>query len=269
MTQSMWFTTQSALFQGGGRAWEAAAAYIGPLERLLARRYRWLSVEDREDLLQGILIEIKEQLAPRHDRERGKFRALLQTVVKRRVADHLRGRKGDEALSEERAESLSAPVEPELVALDVEASLVEALAACRDHFTQGAQSDPSVLYALADRIVHGRSNAEIAKREGVSVDRVARLLRRGREVVFRRLLASELDLSLGDGRLDVALDVFKTALRDPGQIRARIDALPASPQRDQLEDFLARFRAGLAHFAPRLGEGGEFQRGVSLVLESE
>lgn len=268
MTQSMWFTTQSALFQGGGRAWEAAAAYIGPLERLLARRYRWLSVEDREDLLQGILIEIKEQLAPRHDRERGKFRALLQTVVKRRVADLLRARKG-EALSEEQAESLSAPAEPELVALDVEASLVEALAACRDHFTQGNQSDPSVLYALADRIVHGRSNAEIARREGVSVDRVARLLRRGREVVFRRLLASELDLPMGDGRLDVALDVFKTAIRNPGQIRACLDALPPSPARDHLEDFVGRFRAGLAHFAPRLGEGGEFQRGVSLVLEAE
>jgi DNA-directed RNA polymerase specialized sigma24 family protein len=268
VTQSMWFTTQSALFQGGGRAWEAAAAYIGPLERLLARRYRWLSVEDREDLLQGILIEIKEQLAPRHDRERGKFRALLQTVVKRRVADHLRARKG-EALSEEQADSLSAPAEPELVALDVEASLVEALAACRDHFTQGTQSDPAVLYALADRIVHGRSNAEIARREGVSVDRVARLLRRGREVVFRRLLASELDLPVADGRLDVALEVFKVALRDPGQTRARLDAIPPSAERDRLEDFLARFRAGLTHFAPRLGEGGEFQRGVSLVLEGE
>lgn len=268
MNQSMWFTTQSALFQGGGRAWEAAAAYSGPLERLLARRYRWLSLEDREDLLQGILIEIKEQLAPRHDRERGKFRALLQTVVKRRVADLLRARKG-EALSEAQAESLQAPAEPELVALDVEASLVEALAACRDHFTQGSQSDPAVLYALADRIVHGRSNAEIARREGVSVDRVARLLRRGREVVFRRLVASELDLGLGDGRLDVALEVFKVALRDPGQVRSRLDAIPPSAERDRLEDFLARFRAGLAHFAPRLGEGGEFQRGVSLVLEGE
>ncbi|MBL4845642.1 MAG: hypothetical protein JKY65_08960 [Planctomycetes bacterium] len=268
MHESLWFTTQSALFQGGGRAWEAAAAYAGPLERLLARRYRWLSREDREDLLQGILLEIKERLAPRHDTERGKFRALLQTVVKRRVSDLLRARRG-EPLSDEVSDQLTAPPEPELAALDVEASLVEALAACRDHFTQGSESDPAVLYALADRIVHGRSNAEIARREQISVDRVARLLKRGREVVFRRLLANELDLTPSDGRLDVALRVFQVCLRDPGQARAQLEDLPPSVERDRLEDFLARFRAGLAHFSPRLGEGGEFQRGISLVLGAE
>ena len=93
IADSIWFTTRSRLFHGDEETWEEVAAYTEPLGRLLARRYRWLSEQDREDLVQDILIEIRRTLVERHDRSRGRFRALLQTVVGRPVADVLRARR--------------------------------------------------------------------------------------------------------------------------------------------------------------------------------
>jgi DNA-directed RNA polymerase specialized sigma24 family protein len=266
VNESLWFTTRSTLFQGGGEAWEAVAAYAAPLQRLVGRRYSWLSREDREDLVQQILIEIKETLVERHDRSRGKFRALLQTVVRRRVTDRLR-RKTPAALEPLAAEQLIAPTDETLEALDVEASLVEAMSACRDHFTQGAGCDPDVVYTLADRIVHGRSNAEIARREGISVDVVNRRLRRGRQVIYRQLVARQLDLDPQDTHLPQLVEVFRATLRDPAHTQTQLETIPDEALRARTEDFLARFRAGVAQFSARFGEDGEFQRGVSLVLE--
>src|SRR5580704_11578306 len=87
----------------------------------------------------AVLLEIRKTLARSHDRSRGKFRALLQTVVKRRVADRLRARKTG-ALEE-----VAAPEAAEIEALDLETRLRDAFQRCRDRFTQGKESDPEVL----------------------------------------------------------------------------------------------------------------------------
>lgn len=262
----MWFTTRTALFRGGDAGWQAVAAYAQPLERLIGRRYPWVRAQEREDLVHDLLLEVHQTLAARHDPGRGPFRALLQAVVRRRVVDLVR-RRAAPPLDDAAAETLAAPAAEELEALDVETSLIEAMAACRDRFTQGADADPDVLYALADRIVHGRSNEEIASDAGVSVDRVNRLLRRGREEVFRQLVARELDLARDDPRLRAAVDVFREALRRPGDGAALAARLPDAALAERVDDLLRRFRAGVAQFAGRREAGGELQRGIALVLE--
>jgi len=264
---SLWFTTRSALFQGGDAAWQAVAAYAAPLDRLVARRWPWVRTADREDLVHDLLVEVHQSIAPRHDAGRGKFRALLQTVVARRVVDLVR-RKAPAALDAATEASLVAPARDELEALDVEAALLDAMAACRDRFTQGRDADPDVLYALADRVVHGLAVNEIARKGGVSVDRVNRLLRRGRDEVFCQLLARELELPPDDPRLPSALEVFQRTLRRPGDAAALLEEhVQEPPLRGQLEELLGRFRAGVARFAETAGKGGELGRGLALVLE--
>jgi len=263
---SLWFTTRSALFRPGDDAWNEVAAYAEPLGRLLERRYRWLPQADRDDLVQTILIEMKEKLVERHDRTRGRFRALLQAVVKRRIADALRRRRA-EPLDEARADSLAAPDDSAVEALDLETGLVEAVAACRDRFTQGKDADPDVLYALADRIVHGLSNVEIARKDGVSVDRVARLLRRGRDAVFAHLLRRETGLDEADRRFKRALELFKEFLRRPAEATRLVADLPEDDLREELTSFLARFSAALPHFEGAADD--EFQRGLELVLAED
>ena len=164
--ESVWFTTRSSLLKPGDEAWNAIAAYGEPLRRFLARRYSWLREADRDDLVQEMLVEMRRRLVARHDRSRGRFRALpkdvlhnavrLQTVVKRRVADLLRARRAKRL--ESAAEPEAEPAPEALDTLDLEARLIEAVAACRDRFSQGAERDLDVLYALVDRIVHGQSS---------------------------------------------------------------------------------------------------------------
>lgn len=269
MRDSLWFTTRSALFQGGDAAWQAVAAYAQPLERLLARRYPWLRLPDREDLVHDLLVEVHEKVLARHDPGRGRFRALLQSVVQRRVVDLVR-RRAPAPLADGADEALAAPAEAELVALDVEAALLEAVSACRDRFTQGADADPDALYALADRIVHGRSSAEIARKDGVSLDRVNRLLRKARDEVQRALLCRELDLDPRDPSLGALSEAFREALRRPGDAALLLERAALAPGvRERMEDLLARFRAGVEQWTSRPSSeaAGELLRGLSLVLE--
>lgn len=262
--ESWFFSTRSALFQGGDEAWAAVAAYERPLRRLLERRHPWVGPEDREDLVQGLLVDIKERLSQRHDPARGPFRALLQTALARRVSN-LRRRRRPDALTD--PDALAAPTTQEIDALDLEASLLEAFARCRDRFSQGPQRDPQVLFALADRIVHGRTNVEIARAGAISVDRVARLLRRGREVVLERLVARELGLEEGDPRLGPAAELLGESWRAPGRTRALLEAFPARSLAGSLEELLLRLRAALPHLDA--GQGSELRRGLELLLSPE
>lgn len=268
MRDSIWFTTRTALFRPGDGVWNEVALYAEPLRRLLARRYRWLNEAEREDLAQDILIEMKESLVNVHDRTRGRFRALLQTVVKRRVVDRLRKAKPDRLGAEDES-ALAAPEEDELQALDLETSLLDAVAACRDRFSQGPHRDMDVLYALVDRLVNGLSSVEIAEKNGVSRDRVARLLRRGREAIFVQFVSRELELP--DGKpLQRCVDVFRRALRTPREEAALLDEIKDSLLRERLEEFLARFRLSLPSFrGDGSARGRELEQGVELIFADD
>ena len=242
------------------------ARYDAPLRRLLALRYgRLLTLERREDLAQEILIEIKQRLAPRFDRERGRFRALLQTVVQRRVTDELR-RARPLPLSEAAAAELEAPSLGQLEALDLEASLVRAVEVCRDTFSGGARKDLDLLHVLIDRVVHGASATEIARRAGVSRDRVKRQLAKARAEIFRALLADELALS--GPSLEEHVSAFTRSLRRPSDFERHLGALGGEAEQEAFRTFWARFRAALPHFEGDESEAGrELAAGIALLLD--
>jgi len=271
VTDSLWFTTRSGLLRGGAdERWRAAAEYADPLARLLERRYRWIPEGDRDDLVQEVVIEIQGALAERHDPSRGKFRALLQAVLARHVADRARKRR-PEPLSGEAESSLAAPPdEDDVRALDLETALVAAVREARDRLTQGKARDQDALYALVDRVVHGRADGEIARREGVSADAVARRLERARDEVFLALVRREVGLEEGTPALALAAEAFKDGLRRPREERERLAALPASARPEEVGALLARVRAALPGLA-RTCEGGtvagrELRRGLELTL---
>lgn len=265
---SLWFTTRSGLFDPGEGAWDEVARYAGPLRRLLARSYgKWLSESDRDDLAQDVLLEIKEKLVGTFDPSRGKFRALLQAVVRRRVIDVLRKSRPSQ-LDEVMVEGVATVDQAEIEALDLETALIDAVTDCRDRFSQGSQKDLEVLYALIDRLVHGRTNVEIAERNGVSVDRVARLLRRGREVIFSSFISRELSLDPTGPDFKSALSAFKQCLRKPRAVASLLQEVKQDDIRQRLEDTLERFRAALPRFrGDGSVEGHELLRGIELVLE--
>jgi DNA-directed RNA polymerase specialized sigma24 family protein len=264
LSESIWFTTRSALFRPGDAAWNEIAAYAGPLRRLLDRRYGWLPESERDDVVQDVLLEMKQGLVVRHDERRGRFRALLQTVVERRVADrhrHRRARSLDSAFEE----SLGAPPLEEVAALDLEALLIEAVAACRDRFTQGAARDHDVVFALSDRVVRGLTNVEIAKATGASEDRVARLLERARDAIFAHLLERELAVTPDEG----ALSAFKEALRRPREAARTLEKLRDPGLAERLEGLVAGLRAALERSAgDDTASGQELRAGLAFVLGS-
>ena len=272
MHESLWFTTRSTLFRPGEEAWEEIARYEQPLARLLARRYaRALSEEDRSDLLQEILIEMRERITQTFDRSQGKFRALLQTVVARRVIDQLRKARSGPRVSAFAAEQdCEAPAPPDWDALDLEAALVEAVGACRDELSGGARKDLAVLHTLSDRLVHGLSATAIAQREGTSRDRIGRLLTKGRDVIFRHLLARELELEADGARIEACVTAFKRLLRQPTRAADHLASLDDESLAEQLGQFWARFRSSLPRFEGDLTAAGrELAQGVELILGSE
>jgi len=269
MQDSFWFTTRSRLFEAGDGAWQEVARYDQPLRRLLARRYaHCLSVEERDDLVQNTLIEIKEKLSSRFDASRGRFRALIQTVVARRVTDELR-RARTRSLPPGLEETLAAPLPEDLEALDLEAALVQAVAACRDHFSGGSSKDLAVLHALSGRLVHGRSTVRIAEQEGLSRDQVSRLLIKGRDVIFAILLADQLGLSPSGPESEACVTAFKRMLRKPTDSRAALAGLNDPELAESLDDFWSRFRAALPRFEGDVTAAGrELAQGVGLILEA-
>jgi DNA-directed RNA polymerase specialized sigma24 family protein len=259
---SLWFTTRSGLFAPGDAAWHEVARYERPLRRLLTRRYgRRLGESQREDVLQDVLLEIKQSLSPRYDRTKGRFRALLQTVVARRVVDELRRARPD-ALPEE----LGAPPREAVDAMDLEAALIAAVEACRDHFSGGPGKDLGVLHALTDRLVHGRSVTEIARQEGVSRDVIGRRLGKARAVVFSELVAGELGVDLDDARLPGCVDAFRRGLRQPTGFAGFLEEA-SEGLREDLEVLWGRFRAALPRFdGDETAAGRELAAGVRMIL---
>jgi len=188
-------------------------------------------------------------------------------VVQRRVVDELR-RVRPEGLGEIELAQLSAPSEAEVEALDLEAALVRAVESCRDVFSGGARRDLELLHVLVDRLVHGRSATEIARREGVSRDRIGRLMSKARAEIFRALLAHELSLEAAP-RLEEHVTVFTRALRKPGELEGHLSLLGSDLEREAFREFWSRFRAALPHFeGDETAAGRELAAGVSLLLGS-
>lgn len=264
MHDSLWFSTRSVLFREGDSAWNEVARYAMPLTRLLARRYPWLEADARQDLVHDVLIEIKEKLTDTYDPQRGRFRALLQAVLHRRVVDWVRHRQpvplGDVAPA--------APRASEVDAMDLEAAILDAIAACHDHFSQGPHRDLDVVWTLGDRLVRGLKNVEIARDAGLTVRQVAHRLGRARQVIFSHLLARELGLPLESPALDPAVEVFRRCLRKPREATRLLEELGEGSTHERLEGLLERFWASLDLLGgDDSAQGVELARGIRAIFQ--
>jgi len=90
----MGFTTRSSLLRLVGRndefAWREFYTKYSPLVRLRGRDHG-LDLVAREELVQAVMLEFfKNGAASRFDKEKGRFRDLLRTIVDRRSIDILR-----------------------------------------------------------------------------------------------------------------------------------------------------------------------------------
>lgn len=274
MSEGHWFTTRSALFRPGDHVWNEVARYEVPLRNHLERHYsagRWgLDRADREDLLQGILLEIKERLVETYERSRGGFRTLLRTVVERRVISYARSkRRTPGALPPDLPGDLPDPAESldDLEAVDFETSLLSSVSECHDHFVESGPHELGVVWVLTDRLVHSLGNKEIAAKRGFSERQVAGRLSRARARIYAALLARELELEPESEALRSAVNVFTACLRQP---RRRV-RLAEALEPDLAEAFLSFFERFLATLRQFRGSDSvryqEIARGVLSVFE--
>ena len=76
-----WLTTLTAI-QRGEPDWRAIAAYETPVRRFLHQRFGNLPAAERDDLLQEILLAMRERIVGSYDPDRGRFRSFLRTAIR-------------------------------------------------------------------------------------------------------------------------------------------------------------------------------------------
>lgn len=258
-----WLTTLSAI-RAGHADWSAITAYEVPVRRYLARRFPGLDAAERDDLVQEVLLAMRERIVPAYDARRGRFRSLLVSAVANKARDLLkRARPG--ALTSEPADD--APSVADLDAIDLEALIVQAVRAVHDQATAGPEPDLELVWVLSGVLVHGRSGAEVARREELSVDQVKRRLQEARAAILGHVLRELLGPDALPGRVARAAELARGCLRDP---RAGSRALEDEPDLG-VQAAVRGLVDGLRGLSARAGRGsdpGELDllRGVEAVL---
>lgn len=258
-----WHTTLTAI-RRGEPDWRAIAAYEPPVRRFLARRCPALGEAERDDLVQELLVAMRERIVPGYDPGVGAFRAFLQTAIVNRVRDHLRRRRAQGGLDADALASDVGPTEAEVDALDLEAAIVGAVRAVHDR--HAAARDLELVYVLSGVLVHGLSNKEVARREGLSVDQVKRRLQQAREEilieVFRALVPEQ-----PEPRLVRCADLARACLRAPRQEARLLEAEPDARAREAVGAFTRRLREAHALFDGPAG-GEDLLRGVRAIFDA-
>ncbi len=254
---SFWQTTLSSI-QRGQPDWGAIVAYEAPVRRYLARRFPTLQPAERDDLVQEVLLAMRERLVARYDPGAGPFRALLQAAIQHRVIDRLRRRRPQ--ADDERLALEAAPAPGEVERIDLEARVVGAVRRVHDRHTQGG--DLALVYVLSGALVHGLSNRAIARREGLSVDQVKRKLQQARAEVLAELFAGLLPA----GGAEVAArcaELTRACLRQP---RRAARLLEGEPHAAEVEALVAALRAARAGSAA--DEEQDLLRGIEAIFEA-
>lgn len=226
-----WFTTRSGILRNEA-GWEHIAPYADPVARFLERRYPRLSAQDREDLLQDVLMAMKTHLIEKFDVTRGSFRPYLRTAIVNRVNDHYRRKKvrastpdAPEPAAPEEDGSQDAIDEEGADVLDLEACLLGALHAFHDKRAQsGKPDDLELLYTFSGALVEGLSNEEIAAREKKSRDQVKRLLQRAREEILQEFLVRAAPDIQKKAPLDRTADLVRRIFREPRRRQRILEA---------------------------------------------
>ena len=235
----LWQTTLSAI-QRGEPDWQAIAAYESPIRRYLARRFSALPASERDDLLQEILLAMRERVVPGYRAEVGSFRSFLAVSIHNAVRDHLRRKRPtlDLALEEHDLAAEGAVAEGEVLALDLEARLLRSVRAVHDRYARGPAADLSTVYVLAGVLVHKLSNRELAKREGLSVDQVKRTLQRVRGEILTDLFLGLLP-GLPSSEATRCAELARRCLRTP---RKQGRLLEGDPQEEVIASLIAAVR---------------------------
>jgi RNA polymerase sigma factor (sigma-70 family) len=240
-----WLTTLSAI-KKRDPDWAVIAVYEAPVRRHLERRWPQLALAERDDLVQEVLLAMREKLVPGYDAGVGRFRALLVTAIGNRVRDRLRRRKAA-PLSDVELDATCAPTAEEAAAIDLEAIVVRAVEAVHDRHVRGG--DPELVWVLSGVLVDGLSNQEVARREGLSVDQVKRALQQARSELLTAIL-SDLLPGATPTRIAAAAELARLALREPRRgTRALADADDAAA-REAVEGLVGAVRARSAAPGP-------------------
>lgn len=251
-----WITTLSAV-RRSEPDWRAIEAYEPPVRRFLEMRFPAIQAADRDDLVQEILLAVREKLVAGYDPERGPFRALLRTAIANKVRDLWRRRRAGAPLEEDA--HAAEPSEDEAAALDLEAEIVRAVRAV--HGRHAAGGDLPLLYALSGVLVDGLTEREIARREGISADQVQRLLQRGRGEILREMFHRTLPPPQSE-EAQRAADLARACLREPRQAARLLDGEPDARVRQAVETIVAWLRER------RAGGDDDFLRGVRAIFEA-
>lgn len=250
----VWLTTLSAI-RRSEPSWRAIAAYETPVRRHLARRWPILGSADRDDIVQEVLVAMRERIVPTYRAGVGPFRAFLGVAIDNRVRDRLRRRRDAldvELLPEEPHDPEGPPSDEDLDALDLEAELIGAVAAVHARHGEGPEADPHLVAALEGVLVRGESNKALAARLGLSGDQVKRLLQRARGLMLERLLRPSLPPLLLAPDVARAVDLTRACLREPRKAERLLEREPDSAVREAVDRFVRRLRE-----APgRLGAAG-------------
>ncbi len=260
---SFWQTTCDALQLGVEPGWEEVYAYREPLALLIAARYPRVASEDREDLVEEILLEIKDRLFSRYLPERGPFRRFLCGVARNRVLACLKRRRKHVLVESFADEEVPAPSPEDGECIDLAAEL---LGAARRWSERQRALEPLEAKVLAAHLFEDHSQAAVADREGLPLIKVKRLLASARLGVLAELLErtlrrpSKATAGLAWRRLArTALDVFARP-RDQHRILRDV----ADPElREAMEVWLDEYRRALrAMPGAELPEGGDLVRGM-------
>lgn len=241
-----WQTTLSTI-QRGEPEWQAIASYEGPIRRYLARRYARLPRAERDDLLQEILIAMREKVIPGYRADVGSFRSFLAISIRNVVLDHHRRQRPnlDVAVHDPATDEGEADLDAETI--DLEARLLAAVRSVHDHYARGGAADLGAVYVLSGALVHKLSNRQIAAREGLSLDQVKRKLQQVRAEILTHLFAGLLpDLPQSEALRCAGL--ARQCLRTPRK-EARLLADEAHAE------LVATFAAAVRN-APRVLGGG-------------
>lgn len=240
-----WFTTRSGILRNQA-GWEHIAPYADPVSRFLDKRYRFMSTQDREDLLQDVLMAMKTHLVEHYDAKRGPFRPYLRTAIVNRVKDYYRRKKvrattNDAPDPSVPADDHDALDEDEADMIDLEACLLGSIHAFHDKLAQsGKPEDLEILYTFSGALVEGLSNEEIAAREGKSKDQVKRLLQRARDEILQEFLKRAAHGIESRAPLERTADLVRRLFREPRHRERILEKDPNPLLAESVRKFMER-----------------------------
>ncbi len=192
---SFWHTTCTALRQGQEPDWEAIGNYRQPLLMLVRSRNRGERLGDSEDIVDDILLALKEKLHKRYDSHRGRFRNFLCGVVRTELLKRWKSRV--EMLPLEDIPEPAAPSPQEGAAVDLVAEILVAMRDWHRRHLRGPERSKQRIYVVTGRLIKGLSNREIMAQEGLSLSSVKRILAEMRSAVIGGILDRTMQLDAG------------------------------------------------------------------------